>query len=64
MNPEAAMSILSTFTSDEKGVLAASEELIGPAFPEISALPPAGSFAVSLNGNCDVGEKSVTVMFT
>src|SRR6267143_1016933 len=64
MNPEATISMLLTFTAASNGVFAASAELMGPAFPEMSALPPAGSFAVNRNGNCEVGEKLVTVMLT
>ena len=36
-----------TFTDASTGVFAASCGLIGPAFPETSALPPPGSPAVS-----------------
>ena len=64
INPEAPISMFSTFTVASKGVLAASSALIGPAFPEIFASPPPGNWVVSLNGNCEVKEKFFTSIVT
>src|SRR5208283_5891231 len=56
--------MLFTFTATSNGVLAASSALIGPASHVIWASPPPGSCALSENGNLEVTEKPVTVMFT
>src|SRR5208283_4537240 len=56
--------MLFTFTATSNGVLAASSALIGPASHVIWASPPPGSCALSENGNLEVPEKPVTVMFT
>ena len=63
-NPEAVRSRPLTLIFASIGLAETSLELMGPALPSSFAVPPAGRFAVMVKGNCEVGEKSRTLMST
>src|SRR5713101_2525961 len=63
-NPEEARSSRFTVSCASSGVKEASAELMGPALPSSFKSPPPGRSAESVNGNCEVKDKSRAVMFT